>query len=189
MCTSVRLDGDHRGVWLDVALMHIVRREGVLKYLCSRGETLLDIPQLPGDVGMNVGKVGKIFGGSMRIGAILRMKNRRVGLHRLLRVEDRRELLVFDLDVRQGLVGQIGVLCRHHRHLLADEPHVVFGKDRHIVHPTPDEQVRELFGGQHGQHPGRRSAALVSMRTMRACGRGLRRALPQIMLGSRISAL
>jgi hypothetical protein len=30
---------------------------------------------------------------------------------------------------------------------------VVFGKDRHIVYTTPDEQVREIFGGQHGQYP------------------------------------
>jgi hypothetical protein len=54
--------------------MHVVRREGVLEDLCRGGKSSLAIPELPGDMGVDVRQVGKLLGGGVRIQAILRVK-------------------------------------------------------------------------------------------------------------------
>ena len=55
--------------------------------------------------------------------------DQRVGSQGLLGRGDRLELLVVDVDQREGITGDVGVGGDDRRHLLALEPHLVGGQD------------------------------------------------------------
>ena len=95
--------------------------------------------------------------------------DRRVRRHRLLRVDDRRQLLVVDLHQR-GAVGRgVAVGGDHHRHFLHLEAHLLVGQHRlHVAaerrHPVQLHRL-QVVGGQHRDDAGARPAPCVlSMR-------------------------
>ena len=79
---------------------------------------------------------------------------RRVGVERLARVDDRRQRLVLDVDQRQRVVGGVLVGRDHERDLLALEAHLVARQHGLRVvgdrrHPREPERL-EVLGGDDG---------------------------------------
>ena len=82
--------------------------------------------------------------------------DRRVLVHRLLRVDDRRQLFVVDLDQRGAVGGGVAVAGEHHRHFLHLEVHLLVGQHGlHVAaeggHPVQVHRL-QVVGGQHRHH-------------------------------------
>ena len=77
-------------------------------------------------------------------------------------VDDYRQLVIIDLNQRPGVLALVRLLGYHRRDRLADEPHHVAGEQR-LAHLRVDHghrldlrQVRQVRGGERGQHAGGR---------------------------------
>ena len=82
----------------------------------------------------------------------------RVGVERLLGVDDRRQHLVLDVDQLERVTCRVTVVGDDERHLLTVEAHLVGGEHglrvvRHRRHPRQAERV-EHGAGDHGVHLG-----------------------------------
>ncbi len=85
--------------------------------------------------------------------------DRRIGRHRLLRVDNRRQLLVIDLDQRCTVGRGIAVSGQHHRHFLHLKADLLVGQHRLDVaaergHPVQVDRF-QVIGRQHRHHAGR----------------------------------
>ena len=114
-------------------------------------------------------------------------------LHRLLRVDDGRQLLVVHLHQRGAVGGGVAVGGQHHRHLLHLEVHLLVGQ--HRLHVAAEVGIQCSFTGFRSSAvstattPGQASALLLSMPLMRACAYGLRTRAPNSMPGSLMSSM
>ena len=182
---AVLVDRHDAGVRLEIALVRELRAEGVLEDAIGLAEPGLDVAELEAEHGLDVrwgrsaGAPSYAPGFSCTTGAPLSSASAgsmtagrssystSMSASRLLR------------DVRIGRGDD--------RDLLADEAHAIAGEQRHVEHPPPDEHVRQVGRVRTASTPGSARAREVSIRRMRACGSGLRSALPQISPGSATS--
>ena len=117
------------------------------------------------DVGLGEGPVGRLLLPGLPVVAavvglalLLVPDQRRVVGDRLPRVDDGGQWLVLDVDEVERVVGDVGRLGHHRRHLLALEPNLVgrqhgLGVARQRRHPR-QPVGRQHLPGHHGDHPG-----------------------------------
>ena len=91
--------------------------------------------------------------------------HRRVGLQRRIRVDDRLQLLVLDVDGFDRVGRDVAVVCDHDRDFLHLEVHLAVGQHRGDVagqrrHPVELQRL-QVFRGQHGVHAGNRQRCLL----------------------------
>ena len=100
---------------------------------------------------------------AVRAGGLARevlAQHRRVRVHRLERIDQRRQFLVFDLDEFRGVGRDVAVVGDDEGDLLVLEQHLAVRQHHlHIArqrrHPM-QFQRRQIGGGQHGDHAGQR---------------------------------
>ncbi len=85
-------------------------------------------------------------------------QDRRVGVHRLERIDDDRQFLVFDLDEVGGVGGDVAIGGDDEGDLLVLEQHLAVGEHHlHVAgerrHPGEIDAL-ELLGGEHGDDAG-----------------------------------
>ena len=166
---AVGIDPHAAGVRLDIALVHRRGLELLLDHDIGLGKPGIEVADLEFEPLRDVGGLGRRRLDPARHHVF--EQQRRVGLHRLVDIDDVRQHLVIDLDQRQGLVRRGGIGCgdrgdrvpliecllaRHHvaRHmpeidrdpLGADILEFLLGK---IVrgHHRPDPGQRRRLGG------------------------------------------
>ena len=87
-------------------------------------------------------------------------QHRRIGQHRLERVGDDRQFLVFHLDQFHRVGGDVAVFGHDEGDLLALEQHLAVGQHHLLVarqrrHPVQAQRA-QVIGGQHGDDAGQR---------------------------------
>ena len=127
----------HAGMRLDVGLVNLGRREGVLDDDVRLLEPLVDVALFPVDVDHPVGGAGELLRKPL-VGVDLRVQERRGRSHGLHRIQHRVHFLVLHLDERGGFFGRVFRFRGYRRHLLADEPHDAVRHDGH-VHDAPTD--------------------------------------------------
>ena len=154
------VDGHDAGVGLHVALVHPGGGEGVLKNQVRFAEPLRDIAAGPRvlvtDIATGLDRSGWAL---VDRGAVV--DDRRLGLHRLHRVEDSRQLGILHLDPGEGLFGRVHIVRDHRRHFLAHKPHFLLGQQGRIAQRPADQHAAEITAGEHGMDAGH---------LQRACG-------------------
>jgi hypothetical protein len=75
------------------------------------------------------------------------VQNRRTGLHGLERIEDRRQLFVFDLDQVQRFLRSLATLSGDRRHFVAHVAHLVPAQNRNVADAFALIVVRLVFPG------------------------------------------
>ena len=114
------------------------------------------------------------------------MDQRRIGLHRLQRIEDRRQLLVLDLDQIQRLLRGVLIDGGDGGDLLADEAHAVARQHRQIGKRVAGQVGTHVRGRDDRLDAGNRFRPARVYLKERACGKGLRSTLPHsVPAGSR----
>ena len=131
--TAVGINRDDRSVGFHESLVLRVGGEGMLEHLVGLGKTLFEVANLPGHVGMHIGKVGEKLLGRMRIRSVVGVKPRGVGLHGRFGIEDGRQFLVFHFNQGQSVLGHVWIFGGHHGHLFTNEAHPVARQNRCVV--------------------------------------------------------
>ena len=126
--------------------MHQLGVEGMLEDQVGLGKPLLHVALAPGDVGEHVVDV-RLWLRQALVTGHLRMQRRRIRLHGLVGVENGRQLLVFDVDEQQRLLGCRLRFCRYRRHLFSDETHHAPGQHWHVPKPPAHQRIRQVGGG------------------------------------------
>ena len=145
----------------------------LLEHMVGAGEAALDVAeaQLLMIIDVVIGE------GVLRIGLV---DDRRARLHRLLDVEDRRQRLIVDADLRHRLERLALAVGDDRDDRLALVAHLVDRERRLVVLAEIDqaeqgvEIARNVGAANDPAHAGQRSASPVSMRRMRAWACGLR---------------
>ena len=86
--------------------------------------------------------------------------HRRVGRHRFVRIDDRRELLVIDLDGLRSVGSRVAIGCEHHRDFLELEADLLVGEHGlHVAaergHPVKVHRL-QIVGSEHRDDAGDR---------------------------------
>ena len=109
------------------------------------------------------------------------------GIERLLRIDDRRENFIVDLDQLEGVLGDVTARGRDRGNRIADEPDFIMRKA--VARPT-DRKAGDglrpslgVFTGNHRDHARKLLRLGVSMRLMRAWACGLRKMAANSMPG------
>ena len=89
------------------------------------------------------------------------MDDRRLGLHRLHRVEDGGQLVILHLDPGKGLFGRVHIVRDNRSHFLAHKPHFLLGQQGRIAQRPAYQHAGEITAGEHGMDTGQ---------LRRACG-------------------
>ena len=82
------------------------------------------------------------------------MKQRRLRRDCFQRIEQRRHLLVLDIDKLDSLFSDCLALRRDSRDFLADKPDHPVGEDRHVVDFSADQKPVDVFSRNNRMHPG-----------------------------------
>ena len=141
-----RLGADHAGMGFDVSLVHQLGIEGVLEHQVCLCEPPLHVALPPGYVGEHVVDVRLRLRQPLVAGHI-RVQRWGVLFHRLVGVEDGRQLLVLHVNEQQCFLDGFLRLGGHCRHLLPDEAHHVAGQHRHIPQAAAHQRVGQVGGG------------------------------------------
>ena len=157
LALAVGVEARDAGVRLDIALVHRRGLEGHLDDLVGRREARLDVAHLVFDALRDVRRLLR-----RRIDAAgdhVVEQERRIGLHRLVDVDDVRQHLVVDLDQLQRLLGDGGAGGRHGGDRMALVEHFLARHDvaRHVPEIHRDALradivellLREVRGGHH----------------------------------------
>ena len=137
---------------LQIALVMRVSGEDMLEDPVGLSEPLLDIA-----AGLEHGRIG-IGGVRHRLQMVMVTGNAGVdfggaGPHRFQRVEDGGQFFVVHLNEVQGLLCSGSRLSRHPSHPLSDEADAVSGQDRHVPHPTAEQDIGKLLAAYYSMDP------------------------------------
>ena len=147
------VDVHHTGVRLNVALVHQLRVEGMLKDPVSGAKTLGNVALRPVIVGEHVIDRGHGLGQSL-IGRHLRVQRRGRAVHGFDRVKHRGQFLVFYVNQVEGFLRRLQGFCRHRRDFLAHEQHPVPRQHRDIAQQPAHSAVGEILAGEDRMHAG-----------------------------------
>jgi hypothetical protein len=147
------IDVHDASVGLHVALVHPGGGEGVLKEQVRFSEPLLDIAAGPRlmvtDIAPGLDRSGWAL---VDRGAVV--DDRRLGLHRLHRVEDGGQLFILHLDQGEGLFGRVHIVRRNRSHFLAHKPHLLLGQQGRISQRPAYQHAGQITAGEHGMDAG-----------------------------------
>ena len=80
------------------------------------------------------------------------MDERRPFLQRRLRIEDRGQFFIVDLNKLQGILGLLQRLRRHRRDALTDKSNAVLGENGNIAVTPPVKNPAHVVSGKHRAH-------------------------------------
>ena len=114
-----------------------------------------DVPLPPLEIGKHV---AKLFYRNRQpfVRKQIGMQHRRVGLGRFHRIEQRLQLIIFNLDQIQRLLRRLFSLRRNRGDLLTDKPHHAVRQNRRIINAPANSQPRNILSGDyrlHARHP------------------------------------
>ena len=157
----VRLDPNHAGVRLDVALVDPRNAERVGELARGLGKAGIHVAVRIDDARHHVGNVREqlvvarmreIGNRRVAVAARIRVDARGVVAHGVERVEHRGQLVVFHVDARQRLFGHVHRLRGDRHHLLAHEADHVAGQYRHVEKEAADAPVGQVGPREHRVH-------------------------------------
>jgi hypothetical protein len=147
----VVVDPHERRARFDVPWEVARRRVGLLEDPVRAGERGVDVAVHDLLVPLNVRmRDGEPLGWRPEIRIALRVlvQDERLRRHRLLGVEDRRELFVLDLDGRRRGLRDLRRLGGDDRDVVADETHAVDRQDRPVQEAPAEVVLADVFPGQ-----------------------------------------
>ena len=86
----------------------------------------------------------------MGVGGGVLMEPWRLLVHGCQRIKDCRQLLVLDVDQRQGRFSDVRRLGSHSHDLFSNETHPVAGEDWDVEQEAAEPYLRQVGTGQHG---------------------------------------
>jgi len=162
------------GVRLEVAL--VLRRgvELVLDDDLGFAEASFDVALAPTGLRHGVGRVGKRHRQAL-VPSQAVVNDSGASLHGCPRVEDRRQLLVLDLDGHGCFLGRVGIVGGDGSDGLADEAHLAAGQHRHVLQRTAPQAVGDIVGSEDRMDAG----DLASLGGVHAHETGVRHGAPR----------
>jgi hypothetical protein len=95
---------------------------------------------------------GKLVSGTTVIGANVFVETGSFRLHRLQRIEHRRQLLVFNVDALDRFFRGVKGVRRYGRHSVADKTHYVPAENRHVADLFANEVAGKFLAGDNGSN-------------------------------------
>ena len=135
---------------------------GLVRHLCGKGifddqigllKAGYHVPFAPFEVGEHV---TELFYGNRQsfVRKQIGMQYSRVRLGRFHRIEQRFQLVIFNLDQIQRLLRRLLSLCRDRGDFLTDEPHYTVSQNWGVINTPANSQPCNILSGDHRLHTG-----------------------------------